>query len=97
MIDWTKPIEAYHPDGRVMPVEYIPEKYDGDHYTKGDFDGFFGIWKDDGCAWIGNENQWRIRNTRPVIEPTEEWWARRWIEKATPGEIEAMKRLIADA
>lgn len=33
----------------------------------------------------------------PIYAPaTDAWWARRWWEKATPGEREAMRRLIAD-
>lgn len=33
--------------------------------------------------------------THPA-SPTAEWWARRWIEKATPDEIAAMRAIILD-
>jgi hypothetical protein len=29
------------------------------------------------------------------VGPTDEWWAQRWIDKATPGELAAMRRLLA--
>jgi hypothetical protein len=33
----------------------------------------------------------------PIFAPaTDDWWARLWWNKATPGEREAMKRLIAN-
>lgn len=36
---------------------------------------------------------------KPAVEPqpNDKWWARRWIDKATPGELAAMKGLVADA
>lgn len=30
----------------------------------------------------------------PPLAPTDRWWAQRWIEKATPGELAAMRELL---
>lgn len=41
-----------------------------------------------------------VSDTRPVASqqggpvPTDRWWAQRWIEKATPGELAAMRELL---
>lgn len=29
----------------------------------------------------------------PIV-PTDKWWAQRWIDKATPGELAAMRELL---
>jgi hypothetical protein len=31
----------------------------------------------------------------PPLAPTDRWWAQRWIDKATPGELAAMRELLA--
>lgn len=62
MIDWTKHIEAYHPDGRVREVEVIsgPDE-DGDYTTK--WGPSMEVWLPDGRSWCGDD--WRIRNCTP--------------------------------
>lgn len=61
-IDWTKPIEAYHPDGRVVPqeVEHMGEE----PWTVGSIAG--GVWNKDGTPWEAPEGEedWRIRNRK---------------------------------
>jgi hypothetical protein len=59
-IDWTKPIEAYHPDGRVVPQEV--ERMGEEPWTVGNIAG--GVWNKDGTPWEAPEGEedWRIRN-----------------------------------
>lgn len=69
-IDWSAPIEAYHPDGRVVEVHlaaHVPENPDrhGDYYTVPDLDGRAGIWRPDGSAWRAC-SEWHIRNRKPA-------------------------------
>lgn len=66
MIDWTKPIEAVHVDGRVVPVELDPEykgKQNQGMYTLLDTPGenAFFTYDSDGRSWVG-DSDWTIRN-----------------------------------
>jgi|GEM_PF-3714249 len=71
-IDWTKPLEAYHPDGRVVEVELekgvTGPNEDGDWEIDGfEIDEhFFGS--------DGDGVNWRIRNrtTKPANSPSPE-------------------------
>jgi hypothetical protein len=75
-IDWSKPIEAVHADGRIVSVEtWGGVDYSGDCVTKPKIDGVEGIWRSDGTPWgadySGRETikHWRLRNT-PSATPT---------------------------
>lgn len=74
MVDWTKPIEAVHVDGRVQPVVFVDYNAEngnagkpdesGDYYTS-PVDGTIidtAIWYPDGSTWAENSLGWRIRN-----------------------------------
>lgn len=74
MIDWTKPIEAVHVDGRVQPVVFVDYNEEegsagkpdesGDYYTSA-VDGTIvdiAIWYPDGSTWDENSPGWTIRN-----------------------------------
>lgn len=66
-IDWTKPLEAVHTDGRVVPVELDPE-YDAPnnsgHYTLAEEPSpeSWYVFTADGRSWIDEEHAWTIRN-----------------------------------
>lgn len=69
-VDWGKPIEAYHEDGRVVPV-MVDGKPDtnGDQYTCSDHTDVPSVWRASGEPWVGHNGRlrgWRIRN---VAEP----------------------------
>lgn len=66
-IDWNAPLEAYHPDGRVVDVEF-----DGSHSE--DLYGVTGIgslnaFHTDGRAY---SSDWKIRNRKPADAPSPE-------------------------
>lgn len=66
-IDWSYNLEAYHIDGRSIPVKRKSEDSGwpdsgGQYHTDGKFDGFFGVWERDGTPWLGCQEGWRIRN-----------------------------------
>lgn len=72
-IDWSKPIEAVHTDGRVVSVEtWGGVDSCGDCVTKPKIDGVEGIWCSDGTPWgvdyTGREamKHWRLRNVAPA-------------------------------
>lgn len=96
MVDWTKPIEAVHEDGRVQSVvfvDYDEEKgsagkpdESGDYYTSA-VDGTIidiAIWYPDGSTWAENSPGWRIRNR---AEPANDELAelRAWRDAAIKG------------
>lgn len=73
-IDWSKPIEAVHEDGRVVPVSFVdyngidgtsgvPDAV-GDRYTNDPQDevGRTGIWLPSGEAWSSDRRSWHLRN-----------------------------------
>lgn len=76
-IDWSAPIEAYHPDGRVVACELDPRDdqpdCDGD-YTIDEVLDVAGCsyWKSD-CtpAHDGGKAGWRIRNRKQWGDPIE--------------------------
>ena len=80
MIDWTKPLEAYHPDGRVEPVtleeDYPTPDDDGQYALDSDVVGLENCYSADGTH---PRNKWRIRNAE-----LEDKWS-----KLTVVEIEA--------
>jgi hypothetical protein len=64
-LDWTKPIEAYHADGRIMAVE---------RSCGPDHEGDYGVcpapngrdcFHADGSRWKSDDG-WRIRNRKPA-------------------------------
>lgn len=62
-LDWSKPIEAYHPDGRVLPAVY--ECDCGEHkWIYGSGGGHATVYLEDGSAWdvSSQDARWRIRN-----------------------------------
>jgi len=75
-LDWSKPIEAVHEDGRVVPVAlrkwhrggqmHDSPDDDGDYYTTGNFE-WSAVWNADGRHWMG-EGRWRIRNVAQAPE-----------------------------
>lgn len=70
-VDWSRPIEAVHEDGRVVPVDLGGERNNpdsqGDYYTIPSLrDGGPGIWRPDGTTWCGADRGWRIRNVQPT-------------------------------
>ena len=78
-VDWTKPLEAVHEDGRVVALE--ADKYygfpdgDGDYCTKGsNMEGLPIAWKADGQPWCKMPEiaGWRIRNVQPTATPSPE-------------------------
>lgn len=78
-IDWSAPLEAYHPDGRVMLVraaEWMPLRWQYD--IKPSLDGVFSFYPHGGHQW----SQWRIRN-------------RKTSEGVTPELVERMAANIA--
>jgi len=70
MVDWTKPIEAVHVNGRVVSVELDPEYKRSQNqgmYTLLDTPGenAFFTYNSDGSSWVG-DSDWTIRNR---VEP----------------------------
>lgn len=64
-IDWSAPIEAYHPDGRVVAVEHVRTIHNiGHHMVKPKLDGVHDMFLEDGAHTYGTD--WRIRNRRPA-------------------------------
>lgn len=76
-VDWGKPIEAYHVDGRVVPMTMPYDGPDpaGDYYTD-DVDDFDlpTVWLPNGRPWLdaGSNEGWRIRNTRALERDSRE-------------------------
>lgn len=59
-IDWSGPLEAYHPDGRVVEIEY--RRMDGEQYvTSSPGDEWDKVWFENGADFHGL-TKWRIRN-----------------------------------
>ena len=69
-IDWDAPLEAYHPDGRIVEVELDFECSDLDDEELSLVDGIEGRWYFFSQNGKGshNENPWQIRN-RPQPAP----------------------------
>lgn len=71
MIDWSKPLEAVHEDGRVFTVGYDQEFLPNEHWT--DFEGaeeLPGMWQNDGEPYTpAYKGIWRIRNVQPAAVP----------------------------
>jgi len=68
-VDWSRPIEAVHEDGRVMAVSLRTDVANPDH--EGDYVisiegrdqvGGFDTFRPDGLAWSHPNSGWRIRN-----------------------------------
>lgn len=84
-IDWNAPLEAYHPDGRVVEVTLTNSSGEnpddaGDYYTTSPDKKQFGIWNPDGRRWGSDSNDFRIRNRKqpeaPTLPVTVELWER---------------------
>lgn len=76
-VDWSRPIEAVHDDGRVVPVIIMsgPDS-DGDYGVTPAPDGTHNCFRADGSKWVGGyihgDTGWRIRNvTQPAPTPDE--------------------------
>jgi len=75
-VDWSRPIEAVHEDGRVVAVhlggeDENPDKQ-GDHYTLPSLNGDApGIWQRDGTSWMNADAGWRVRNVPEHPTPTQ--------------------------
>lgn len=67
-IDWSKPIEAYHPDGCVEPVEVSRIDVDCDYVTSPTLQGGANVFRPDGSNW--GKLPWRIRNRAAASPPT---------------------------
>lgn len=69
MVDFGKPLEAVHRDGRIGGVEPhcvsgLPGMAYGGMAGVGHPDAFLGGWRDDGSP-IGVLNEWTLRNPQP--------------------------------
>lgn len=60
-IDWTKPIEAYHEDGRVVKVDYSGRSGSGAYNISPELPGYVFSFKSDGTHLCSG---WRIRNRK---------------------------------
>lgn len=74
-IDWTKPLEAYHPDGAVLPYEgtFCGPDHDGDYFFEPDPVGQYQYGRyfhADGTDEDGSK--WRLRNRTEKPALTEE-------------------------
>jgi len=66
-IDWSAPIEAYHPDGRVVEVKRLrdgPVWPDSEGHYHVDGDGVPLFFDEEGVCHHGGS--WRIRNRKPA-------------------------------
>jgi len=65
-IDWSKPLECYHEDGRVEPVirEESPtaEKWIVTDHSRPHIPT---VWNNDGTPWMKKDDGWTIRNVQP--------------------------------
>jgi len=68
-VDWSRPIEAVHEDGRVVPAQRL--RHDADN-TWPDENGQFHVCSNAGMFWESNGKPWRadrgyrIRNVQPT-------------------------------
>lgn len=68
-VDWSRPIEAVHEDGRVVAVTAVRAD-DGDMITDQDLDGCRRSFRrDTGKSWLSHVH-WRIRNVAQPEVPT---------------------------
>lgn len=65
-IDWNAPLEAYHPDGRVVGVTYFSPFDDGleKHFITEYLDERYDLFLASGES--AEETDWRIRNRKPT-------------------------------
>lgn len=65
-LDWTKPLEAYHPNGEVRPItKLLPDYHDDFPHEQAVDDDFIGNWNTfylNGSNTDPDKNPWRIRN-----------------------------------
>lgn len=60
-VDWSKPVEAYHPDGRIVRGHVGVPDEDGDREFTEQLDDMRRLFRHDGTGW-NRSHQWRIRN-----------------------------------
>ncbi len=63
-VDWGRPIEAVHEDGRVVAVHSCEPDKDGDRKVIPVLDGYYDLFLPDGRSW--SDGPWRIRNVAEV-------------------------------
>ena len=71
-VNWSEPIEAFHPDGRVVEVELVdtdPEDSTMTRRISPYLDREYSWFKEDGSHW---DTQWRIRNRNRKPKPSPE-------------------------
>lgn len=93
-IDWSAPIEAYHPDGRVVALVCYEYAGAGPHFTKPRSSTEYvsdlpSGWDDEGRYWDKTDpgDKWRIRNRKP---------AQQWGDPLDPELVDQMVRLVRD-
>lgn len=80
-IDWNAPLEAYHPDGRVVEVHVKdgPDE-DGDYRLTDDRTGTYFYLPNGQPSPHGDGSNWRIRNRRPTASEHPEGYSPELVE-----------------
>ena len=69
-IDWNAPLEAYHPDGRVVKITCETFGSGQEYALRKPLDYKWDTFNADGSAW--GDGPWRIRNRKPAPQYTAE-------------------------